>query len=120
VLDGRPVRSGDRAVPVPAGQRVSLVVTATAVAGTELARLVVGEADDSWGIGPDGPIGLDRVLVEATDLDSSEVTRRLTWAPQGVAGDERHLVAVFALEDGRGASVGVNLASVRIQPPAGS
>lgn len=81
-IDGQPVTSGDKAVPAIAGQPLSIALTASAPAGTELARLVVGDADASWGLGPDGPTGLDQVLIEALDIGSDIFSQRSPGRPR--------------------------------------
>lgn len=112
-VDGRAVAAGAQPVDIAAGTSVDLTLRVTAPTGTRLRSLTVGDADDSWGQGPDGPTGLDQVLIDAPDVDSATFERTLTWTPQGNRGDVRNLVAIFTMVD-EGGSVGTRIASVRL------
>jgi hypothetical protein len=115
-VDGRLVTSPTEPLPLRAGQEVQVSLKATAPDRLQLRTLIVGDADGSWGVGPEGPTGFDQTLVDEQRIDAASTSHDFAWTPAGATG-LRFLVAIFSVTGGErpGASIGVVLATAELE-----
>jgi hypothetical protein len=78
---------------VAPGEKLSIAVTITVPAHTEMTKLFLGITGDLVGIGPHGPIGMKPVLATATHLTPGPYKFTLHWTVPRAAGpaDGYHL-----------------------------